>query len=174
MAGYLSKGNFGMNKIVTLADAEKISQNLKQKNKKIVIAGGCFDILHIGHIRFFEKAKQKGDYLFILLESDENVRKLKGKNRPINPQSDRAEVLSAISFIDYVVLLNEIKTNDEYDNLIYKIRPAIIATTKNDPQTKHNLRQAKKIDAKVAVVTERIKNKSTTLLAKIISENFER
>lgn len=163
-----------MNKIISVSDAEKIAQNLKQKNKTIVISGGCFDILHIGHIRFFKKAKEKGDYFFILLESDETVKKLKGKNRPINPQIDRAEVLSAIDFIDYVVLLDKIKTNDEYDNLIYKIKPNVIATTKNDPQVIHNIRQAQKINATVAYVTKRVKNKSTTLLAKIISENFEK
>lgn len=163
-----------MSKIINIKNAEKISKKLKEKNKIIVVTGGCFDILHIGHIKFLEKAKKQGDFLFILLENDKNVKKLKGSNRPINNQKERAQVLAALSCIDYVVLLNEMKTNKDYDNLIYKINPDIITTTKNDPQGIHNERQAKKINAKVSYVIDRIENKSTGNLAKIISKNFDK
>lgn len=163
-----------MNKIINVRKAQKISKKLKEKNKIIVVSGGCFDILHIGHIKFLEKAKKQGDFLFILLENDKNVKKLKGSNRPINNQKERAQVLAAISYIDYVVLLNEMKTNNDYDDLIYKINPDIITTTKNDAQGIHNERQAKKINAKVSYVIDRIENKSTSKLAKIISKNFDK
>lgn len=163
-----------MNKIVNVEEAHKISKQLKSLNKTIVLAGGCFDILHVGHITFLESAKKQGDYLFVLLENDENVKALKGNDRPINHQRERAQVLAAISSVDYVVLLGEMKTNDDYDNLIYALLPDIIATTQNDPQIIHNERQAKKIGAKVSVVTSRIKDKSTTLLAEIISKNFDK
>ncbi len=163
-----------MNKIINVGKAEKISKQLQKQNKVVVVSGGCFDILHIGHIKFLEKAKKEGDFLFILLESDSTVKKLKGNNRPINNQKDRASILSAISYVDFVVLLSEMKTNADYDNLITKIHPNIIATTKNDPQGVHNQRQAKKINAKVSYVTDRIKNKSTSRLAEIISKTFDR
>lgn len=163
-----------MNKIINLQKAINLSKKLKAEDKTLVITGGCFDILHIGHIKFLEKAKEQGDFLFILLESDENVRKLKGNNRPINSQEDRAQILAALSCVDFVVLLNEMKKNDDYDNLIYKINPNIIVTTKDDPQGIHNERQAKKIKAKVSYIIDRIENKSTSKLAKIISKNFEK
>ena len=74
--------------------------------KKItVLAGGCFDVLHPGHIVFLEKAKKAGDYLVVLLESDKKIRKLKGKGRPVHSQKERAEILSALKSVDSVVCL---------------------------------------------------------------------
>lgn len=163
-----------MSKIVNVREAEEISKKLREKNKKIVISGGCFDILHIGHIRFLQEAKKNGDFLFVLLEDDKSVKKLKGNDRPINNQKDRAEILASLSFTDYIVLLKEMKSNKDYDQLIFKLHPNIIATTKNDLQKVHNIRQAKKINAKVVYVINRIKNKSTSNLAKIIFKNFDK
>jgi len=161
-----------MNKIVSVEDAQTISKKLRGENNTIVVSGGCFDILHIGHIRFLQKAKKTGDYLFILLESDKTTRKLKGRKRPINTQADRAEILASLSYVDYVVILGDMNSNKDYDEVVYKLKPDVIATTKNDPQGIHNKRQAKKINAKVVYVINRIKNKSTTNLAKVISNNF--
>ena len=79
-----------MNKIINVNDAIELAQKLNKENKKIVITGGCFDILHIGHIKLFDESKKKGDFLFVLLENDNSVRKLKGEGRPINPQIERA------------------------------------------------------------------------------------
>lgn len=163
-----------MDKIIDLKAATDISSKLRSENKIIVVTGGVFDLLHIGHIKLLEESKKQGDILFVLLESDETVRKLKGEGRPINPQSDRAEILAALTFVDYVVKLSEMKTNQDYDDLIFKLKPNIITTTKNDPQGIHNERQAKEINAKVVYVINRIKNKSTTLLAQIIAKNFDK
>lgn len=162
-----------MNKIINLTQAETLSKKLRANNKKLVITGGCFDILHIGHIKLLEASKNKGDILFILLENDETVKKIKGNNRPINSVHERAEVLSAVSFVDYIIVLPDMKTNKDYDNIIQKLKPNIITTTKNNPQAKHNRRQAKLVNAKVSYVINKIRNKSTTRLAKIISENFK-
>ncbi len=161
-----------MNKIVNTKEAISISAELKSEGKTIVLTGGCFDILHIGHVKLMQKAKKLGDILFVLLESDESVEKLKGSKRPINSQKERAEILAELSSVDYVVLMKEMKSNEDYDSLIYKLKPDIIATTKNDPQGVHNERQAKKINAKVSYVINRIKNKSTSQLAHIIYNNF--
>ena len=163
-----------MNKVISVKNTQEITDKIRNENKTIVVCGGCFDILHIGHISFLREAKKQGNYLFVLLENDKTVRKLKGANRPIHSQKERAEVLAALSFVDYVVLLDEMKSNDDYDNLMFKLRPDIIAATKNEPQAIHNERQAKEIGAKVSYVTDRIKNKSTTLLAEIISKNFDK
>lgn len=161
-----------MNKIISLKKAIRISKKLHSDKKTFVISGGCFDILHLGHVKFLKNAKKQGNLLLILLESDESVKKLKGQERPINAQTERAEILAAISFVDYVILLNGIKSNDEYDKLIKDLNPDIIAVTKNDPNVIHNQRQAKQIGASVLEVIARIPNKSSTNLAKLIAENF--
>ena len=94
----------------------------RAKRKKIVFTNGCFDILHFGHIDYLSKARQMGDILVIGLNSDSSVRRLKGKGRPINKEGDRAKVLSALSFVDYVAIFNE----DTPDRLIRNIRPDIL------------------------------------------------
>ena len=84
-------------------------QNFREthSNQKIVFTNGCFDILHVGHIGYLRKAADMGDLLVVGLNSDESVRKLKGASRPINNQNDRAEVLSALSFVDYIAIFDE-------------------------------------------------------------------
>lgn len=161
-------------KIIDVNKSQDLSKRLREEGKKIVVLGGCFDILHVGHIKFLENAKKQGDILFLLLESDATVKRLKGENRPINIQKDRAVILSALSSVDFVVTLPEIKNSLEYDALIEKLNPNIIAVTRKDPQAIHNLRQAKKINAKVVYVIDRIRNRSTSNLAKIIQKNFQK
>ena len=160
-----------MSNIINSKKAISISAKLKSEGKTIVLAGGCFDILHIGHIKFLEAAKKRGDVLFILLESDKNVKKIKGNERPINNQKDRALILSALKPVDYVVALKEMKTNSDYDKLILNLKPDIIAATKKSPQIIHNRRQAKLVNAKIALVINRISGKSTTGLANIIARD---
>ena len=157
-------------KILTVGESIRLSEKLRQQGRQIVLVGGCFDILHLGHINFLENSKNLGDTLFVLLESDEAVKKLKGKNRPINNQRQRAQVLSALSVVDCVVLLPLMKTDRDYDKLIAQIKPAFIGTTENDPNIEHKIRQAKMLNAKMKIVTKRIKSKSTTKLARLISE----
>ncbi|MCL6096178.1 MAG: adenylyltransferase/cytidyltransferase family protein [Patescibacteria group bacterium] len=159
-----------MNRIITTGKAIKISRKLRRMGKQIVLAGGVFDILHIGHIKFLEAAKKRGDVLFILLESDENVKSYKGEDRPINSQANRALLLSALKPIDYVVCLKEMKDNSDYDSLVINLKPDVIATTKKSPQEIHNKRQAKLINAEAASVISRISDKSTTKLADIIAK----
>jgi FAD synthetase len=156
-----------MAKIIDSHKAIEISKKLKN-HKKIVLCGGCFDILHKGHIEFLEEAKKRGDTLFVLLESDESVRKLKGKDRPVNKQEKRALVLSSVESIDYVVPISLLKHDKDYDDLIIKINPDIIATTQNDPGKHHKIRQAKLINARVLDVIKKIKGESTTELTKLI------
>lgn len=91
-------------------------------NKKIVFTNGCFDVLHIGHISYLKKAKELGDILIVGLNSDASVKKLKGENRPINNQHDRAKMLLSLKFVDYVVIFNE----DTPLEIIKKIKPNIL------------------------------------------------
>ena len=156
-----------MSKILKVKEAIKIAQELRKQNKSIVLTGGCFDIIHVGHVIFLSRAKQRGDVLFVLLECDEKVKRLKGNNRPINNQQDRALVISAISSVDFVVMLTNLKTDSEYDKIITKIHPSIIAATANDPNIKHKKRQAKLINGKIAYVSKRVAEQSTTRIASL-------
>ncbi len=96
------------NKIKTLPQALAAINKLKQKNKRIVFTNGCFDILHAGHINYLSKSRSLGDALIIGLNSDNSVRRLKGKSRPVVPQKNRAIVLSALEAVDIVVIFNEL------------------------------------------------------------------
>lgn len=95
-----------MGKTVSQAELKEKIDALKKQGKKIVFTNGCFDILHIGHIRYLKKAKAMGDILVVGLNADKSVALLKPK-RPINPQEYRAEILSALNMIDYVVIFDE-------------------------------------------------------------------
>ncbi|MGH7204323.1 MAG: adenylyltransferase/cytidyltransferase family protein [Candidatus Levyibacteriota bacterium] len=159
-----------MNKILNLQQAEVLSNKLHNQGKTIVLAGGCFDILHIGHLTFLESAKKRGDTLLILLESDKTIRKAKGDKRPINTQHDRAKLLAALSVVDYVILLNPQMSNVSYDDLVIALKPAIIATTQGDSNRHHKERQAKQIGAKVVDVTEFVTDKSTTQVINLLNE----
>lgn len=161
-----------MEKIITIEDAIKAAKKLRAQRNKIVLVGGCFDILHIGHVEFLKKAKEKGDALFLLLESDKKVKQIKGKNRPIHTQKERAKVLSALETVDYVILLPYFAKNQDYDNLVMQIKPDIIATTKTDKYREHKERQAKLLNAQVLDVIDRLPNKSTHLLALKLSQEL--
>jgi len=108
--------------IKTWRQISSIVSELKNKGKKIIFTNGCFDILHIGHIKFLEKTKDFGDILIVGLNSDESVRRLKGKNRPINSQIDRASILASIKVIDYVVIFDD----DTPLDLIKLIKPNVL------------------------------------------------
>lgn len=158
-----------MSKIIDIEKAIKLSKKFRKTGKTVVLAGGCFDVLHLGHIKFLEAAKKQGDALFVFVESDEKVRKIKKENRPINNQNDRAQVLSSIRFVDYVIPIPYFD-NAGYDKLVNSLKPSVIAVTKTSEAVKHAKRQAKEAGAKVAQVLGLILDQSTTKIAKIISE----
>ena len=159
-----------MDKSISTEQAAEISANMHQENKTIVLLGGCFDILHIGHIVFLEEAKKHGDVIVVLLESDQTITATKGPKRPYNVQVDRAKILSALAVIDYVVLLKPDMDNKAYDNLVFALKPAIIATTSGDVNRHHKERQAELVGAKVIDVTTQIIDKSTTKLIRLLDE----
>ena len=95
-------------KIKTRNELIPIIEYLHREGKKIALTNGCFDILHVGHIHSFREAKKHSDVLIVALNSDDSVRSLKGKARPFVPEAQRAEVLAAINYVDYVVIFNEL------------------------------------------------------------------
>lgn len=111
-----------MGKIKNFGEIERISSYLKKEGKKIVFTNGCFDILHKGHIRLLKKAKSLGNVLIVGLNTDSSIRRLKGKGRPFLKEKERAEIISALEMVDYVVLFPQ---NTPYE-LIKIIRPHIL------------------------------------------------
>jgi D-beta-D-heptose 7-phosphate kinase/D-beta-D-heptose 1-phosphate adenosyltransferase len=108
-------------KIIEFKTADIIIKNLR-KNKKVVFTNGCFDIIHIGHARYLKEAKDCGDILVVGLNSDESVKRLKGNSRPIISENDRAEMLSHLESVDFVIIFNE----ETPLNLIKKVKPDVL------------------------------------------------
>ena len=105
-----------------LKDNIEIINRIKAERKKIVFTNGCFDLLHVGHVRYLAQAKKLGDFLIIGLNSDSSVKELKGEDRPINSFEDRATLLSAIESVDLVIMFEE----QTPENLIKDIVPDIL------------------------------------------------
>ncbi len=136
-------------------------------NKNVVLVGGCFDLLHYGHISFLKQAKALGDYLVVALESDENVRHAKGDTRPIHTQQQRKEMLEAVSSVDEVILLPPMHSDKEYFDLVTRIKPAVIVITEGDPVKDKKQEQANLAGAQLTVIPK-IHTPSTSQLAKLL------
>lgn len=93
--------------IIKLPELVQVVNRLKQEGKRIVFTNGCFDIIHMGHVLYLKKAREYGDVLVAGLNSDISIKIIKGDKRPVVPEAERAEVLSSIRFVDYVVIFNE-------------------------------------------------------------------
>jgi len=96
-----------LSKILKLQDLIKVVHDLRKSGKKIVFTNGCFDILHVGHVRYLAVARSQGDVLVVGLNSDVSVRSIKPENRPIVSQNQRAEVLAGLECVDYITVFNE-------------------------------------------------------------------
>lgn len=143
-------------------DALRIQAYIPQKKfsipgKRVVLVGGCFDILHYGHIEFLKKSKKEGDILIVALESDERI--LHSKNRiPIHTQNQRAHNLQALRCVDKVLLLPAMNGFEDYDQLVKNVQPATIAITSDDPMIEKKKIQANAIGAKLKIVMDRIED----------------
>lgn len=110
------------NKIKSAASLASICKKLRAKRKRIVFTNGCFDILHLGHVTYLDRAKRLGDILVVGLNSDRSVRAIKGPHRPINCQKNRSAVLAALGCVDYVTIFNE----ETPEKLIRRLCPDIL------------------------------------------------
>lgn len=110
-----------MGQVVTQDEIIKIVQEGHKKGKTFVVTNGCFDILHVGHARYLNETKKFADFSIILLNSDKSIKLIKGNDRPINNESDRAELLTFLSCVDYVVLFEENSPRE----LLEKIKPDV-------------------------------------------------
>jgi rfaE bifunctional protein nucleotidyltransferase chain/domain len=110
------------NKLLTVSHLASFLSRAQKRGKKVVFTNGVYDLLHVGHVTLLEKAKKLGDILVLGLNSDASVRRIKGPKRPIAPEKDRAQVLAALSSVDFVVFFDE----DTPYQLIAKLNPDIL------------------------------------------------
>ncbi len=156
-----------MRKKALIIPFQKIKTSKKYfKNKKTVLVGGCFDLIHFGHLQFLKKAKACGDFLIVALESDEFIKKNKRKS-PIHSQEERAEVLSSLNFVDLVIKIPYFSANRDYFEMVNAISPKIVAVTDGDPQLENKKKQVELIGGQLKIVTALLRKFSTR---KIISD----
>lgn len=110
-------------KILTLDQLAAESGRLRSESQRVVATNGCFDILHVGHVRYLTAARKLGDVLIVGLNGDDSVRQLKGEGRPVNREQDRAEVLAALESVDYVTIFPENRAT----NFLRAAAPAVYA-----------------------------------------------
>lgn len=153
--------------LVKREDIRALVNIIHNSGKTVVCTNGCFDILHVGHVRYLEATKAFADYSIVLLNSDKSVRSIKGPKRPINTENDRAELLSALKCVDYVVLFDE----DSPRDLLDLIKPDVY--TKGADYTMETLPEAdimRKNGTRVEFI-KFVEGKSTTnVISKVKSE----
>ena len=137
--------------IIPFSRISKIIENLRKQKKKIVLTQGTFDLVHIGHGRYLQKAKSYGDVLIVGVDSDEKVRNRKGPDRPVVPEDERAEMLTYFGCVDLVVVK---PLKEEKFSLIKNIHPDVLVLTKQTHQryTPEQLAEVEKLCSKVIVL----------------------
>lgn len=162
--------------VADLNDLRELCNGYHQAGKKIVFTNGCFDILHSGHVTYLHRAKELGDVLIVGLNTDDSIKRIKGKNRPINGLADRLKVLAGLSSVDHVIPFGD-ETEDTPVSLIREVRPHIFA--KGGDYTKEKLPEADTVLAcgGEIVFLDHVPDRSTTLIINKIngvSKNIEK
>jgi len=138
-------------KIVTVEELARRSRQLREAGKGLVVTNGCFDLLHVGHVRYLQAARALGDALAIGINGDRSVRELKGDNRPINNEHDRAEVVAALGCVDFVTIFQEVRAT----RLLEMVGPAIYAKGGDYTTATLNAEERaalEKIDAEIRII----------------------
>jgi D-beta-D-heptose 7-phosphate kinase/D-beta-D-heptose 1-phosphate adenosyltransferase len=157
-----------MNKILERNALKDKLEGLRKKGKKIAFTNGCFDILHVGHVRYLREAKKTADILVLALNSDSSVRSLKGEERPLVPEKERAEIIAALEFIDFVTIFPELTPLE----LINYLKPDILIKGGDWPEEKVVGREEiKKWGGRIAIIPE-VEGKSTTNIVEKIKKLY--
>ena len=157
-------------KIVSLPKLKNIVTRLRQQGKSVVFTNGCFDILHFGHIKYLQDARQKGDCLVVAVNSDTSIKKIKAKNRPVIEQLDRLKTVAALACVDFVILFNA----DNPLSLIKALKPDVLI--KGSDWSKHKIIGAdfvKQHGGKVLTVNL-VKGRSTSAIIEKIVRDFQK
>lgn len=157
-----------MNKILDRNKLKDTLDELRKEGKKIAFTNGCFDILHVGHVRYLREAKRAGDILVLALNSDSSVRTIKGEERPLVSEQERAEVLAALEFVDYITIFSESTPLE----LINHLKPDVIIKGGDWAEDKIVGRdEVKKWGGHVTIIPE-VEGKSTTNIVEKIKKIY--
>lgn len=156
------------NKIYTRKDLSLLLKQKRTDGKVVVTTNGCFDVLHLGHLRYLQAARQQGDLLVVAINSDNSVRELKGENRPLVPEDERAEMLAGLECVDYVVVFTELTPVE----LLSELKPSI--HVKGGDYKLEQLVERKVVEENggKVVVGLNVPGKSTTNLIDVITERY--
>lgn len=138
----------------------KLKEMIVQLSGIKVLVGGCFDLLHIGHIKFLQEAKKQGDILIVALESDKFIEKRK-KRRSFHTQQERAKILAELQCVDRIILLPYFQRDLDYEHLVKIIKPQVVAVSEGDPYRGEKEKQAKAVHGKVVEVIKRLPQKAS-------------
>lgn len=158
-----------MKKLYTLSQLKKIIQEHKKRGQKVVLANGCFDLIHVGHIRYLKESKKKGDILVLALNSDSSIRKLKGEGRPILNQKERADITSSFYFIDYITFFDE----PNVEKILLALKPDIHAKGSDYTEETVPEKETVKGYGGTIAITGGPKIKSTSQLIKEIASKIK-
>ena len=157
-----------MNKILERNALKDKLEELRKKGKKIAFTNGCFDILHVGHVRYLREAKKTADVLVLAINSDSSIRSIKGEKRPLMNEKERAEILAALECIDFVTIFHELTPLE----LINYLKPDILIKGGDWPEEKVVGREEiKKWGGRVAIIPE-VEGKSTTNIVEKIKKLY--
>ncbi len=155
-------------KIYHRNELASLLQQLKTEGKVVVTTNGCFDVLHLGHLRYLQAARQLGDLLVVAVNSDSSVRELKGENRPLVPENERAEMLAGLECVDYVVIFPE-STPIE---LLAELKPSIHVKGGDYKLEQLVEREVVEKNGGKVIVGLNVPGKSTTNLIEVICERY--
>ena len=156
-------------KIYHRSELASILQQVKMGGDVVVTTNGCFDVLHLGHLRYLQAARQLGDMLVVAVNSDSSVRDLKGENRPLVPEEERAEMLAGLECVDYVVIFPELTPID----LLSELKPNIHVKGGDYKLEQLIERDVVEANGGEVVVGLNVPGKSTTNLIQVICERYK-
>ena len=157
-----------LNKIKTREELKQIIQQARSEGKKVVTTNGCFDVLHVGHLRYLQLAKGLGDILIVAINSDDSVRAIKGEKRPLVPEDERAELLAGLECVDYVMIFPELNPI----SFLIELRPNIhVKGGDYTPDRVVERETVESIGAELHLLPG-VEGKSTTNLIEIIIERY--
>jgi D-glycero-beta-D-manno-heptose 1-phosphate adenylyltransferase len=154
--------------LLSVEDAARLVSSRRAEGKRIVLANGCFDLLHVGHVRYLRAARVLGDVLLVALNSDESVRRLKGPGRPLMPVGERAELVGALAGVDAVLVFDE----DRADAVIARLRPDVHAKGTDYDEASVPEREAVQAAGGRVAIAGDPKAHATKDLIRIIVERF--
>lgn len=148
---------------------KKIIDGEKRQGKKIVLANGCFDLIHVGHIRYLKESKKKGDILVLALNSDSSIRQIKGKGRPILKEKERIDILTSVSFVDYITIFDKTTVK----NVLQALKPDIHAKGSDYTQETVPERETVRSYGGEIAITGGPKVRSTSQIISQIRDNYK-